>query len=502
MFKEVLIALGLVVFGAVCVVGLLRLFFGKNRPSKLLKAVIPCIIAIALSFFVLGKYGADNLWAIAGTLAVLVPVTFINFMLIASQITMPLNRIVYSLNSGAEIMVGASKEVASISNSLSEGAAAQAAGLQKTSSSLEEMASMTQHNADNAHQAKTRMEEARQTVELVNRHMEKMAEAIREINQSSDETGKIIKTIDEIAFQTNLLALNAAVEAARAGEAGAGFAVVAEEVRSLAMRAAEAAKNTTHLIASTTRAVKNGEELTRLTRQAFLRNVEVSGEVGGLIQQIAAASREQAEGVGQVNKAVGQMDQITQRNSASAEGCAATAKQMKAQAEKVQRVVTDLVALFGSATRGRPQEARAMVRKGIRFLSGHGPMAALAEFSNPNGVFIDRDLYLTVFDLDGKVMAHGWDKKLIGKVMIDLRDTKGKYFVKEIVETAKARGKGWIDYYWLHPITQKIELKSVYYEKMGTLVMASGAYKEEQTSSTRKSSLSPERLPRESGGKA
>ena len=157
---------------------------------------------------------------------------------------------------------------------------------------------MTSQNADNARQAKTMMGEAQQIVESVNQHMGQMAGAIGEITKSSEETGKIIKTIDEIAFQTNLLALNAAVEAARAGEAGAGFAVVADEVRNLAMRASEAAKNTSALIENTIKAVKKGNELTLATQEAFKRNVGISGKIGKLIDEIAAASQEQAQGVG------------------------------------------------------------------------------------------------------------------------------------------------------------------------------------------------------------
>ena len=129
-----------------------------------------------------------------------------------------------------------------------------------------------------------------------------MTKAIEEVNRSSEETGKIIKTIDEIAFQTNLLALNAAVEAARAGEAGAGFAVVADEVRSLAMRAAEAAKNTSVLIQNTRKAVKNGDELTHLTQDAFKENVDISAKISHLVDEISAASKEQSQGIDQVSR--------------------------------------------------------------------------------------------------------------------------------------------------------------------------------------------------------
>jgi methyl-accepting chemotaxis protein len=197
------------------------------------------------------------------------------------------------------------------------------------------------------------MGEAQQVVESVNQHMGQMAGAIGEITKSSEETGKIIKTIDEIAFQTNLLALNAAVEAARAGEAGAGFAVVADEVRNLAMRASEAAKNTSNLIENTIKAVKRGNELTLSTQEAFKRNVEISGKIGKLIDEIAAASQEQAQGVGQINKAVAEMDKVVQKNAASAEESASAAAEMSAQAKQMREFVDDLAALVGGGGNGR-----------------------------------------------------------------------------------------------------------------------------------------------------
>ena len=261
------------------------------------------------------------------------------------SITRPINRAIEGITNGAEQVASASAQVSSASQSLAEGTSEQAAGLEETSSTMEEMAAMTQQSADNAHQAKIMMEEAGQIVENVNRQMGQMAKAIGHITNSSEETGKIIKTIDEIAFQTNLLALNAAVEAARAGEAGAGFAVVADEVRNLAMRAAEAAKNTSDLIENTIQSVKSGNELSQATQEAFKKNVEISGKIEKLVEEIAAASQEQAQGIGQVNKAVAEMDKVVQQNAATAEESASASKEMKAQAERMKGYVGELEAL-------------------------------------------------------------------------------------------------------------------------------------------------------------
>lgn len=266
---------------------------------------------------------------------------------ITLSITRPVNAVISGLTDASDQVSSASIQISSASQSLAEGASEQAASLEETSSSLEEMSSMTKQNADHANEAQAMMKEAQKVVEKVSQHMGDMAKAVEEITNSSEETGKIIKTIDEIAFQTNLLALNAAVEAARAGEAGAGFAVVAEEVRTLALRAAEAAKDTSNLIENTLKAVGNGNELTQLTIAAFEENMEISQKVGILVADIAVASSEQASGIGQVNKAVAEMDKVTQQNAANAEESASASEQMSAQAHQLNDFVSNLVGIVG-----------------------------------------------------------------------------------------------------------------------------------------------------------
>ena len=234
---------------------------------------------------------------------------------------------------------------------------------------------MTRQNAENASQAKALMGEAQKIVEKVDAQMNTMTSAIAEVTKSSEETGKIIKTIDEIAFQTNLLALNAAVEAARAGEAGAGFAVVADEVRNLAMRSAEAAKNTSELIENTIATVRKSNELTHQTREAFQENVAITGKIGNLVDEIEAASHEQAKGIDQVGSAVSEMDKVVQATAASAEESASASEEMNAQAHQMKGYVNELIAVIGGAdgsaartTGSRPAftPAEPVVRKPVK----------------------------------------------------------------------------------------------------------------------------------------
>ncbi len=261
---------------------------------------------------------------------------------LARNITLPIGNIAHDLNEASEQVSSASDQVAQSSQMLAEGATEQASGLEETSSSLEEMSSMTRRNADNAAEAKALMNEIKGIVDKVDKQMNSMTASIQDVTRSSEETGKIIKTIDEIAFQTNLLALNAAVEAARAGEAGAGFAVVADEVRNLAMRSAEAAKNTSELIENTISTVRASRDLTEQTQSAFKENVAISGKVVNLVAEIAAASSEQAQGIGQISKAVAEMDKVVQNTAASAEESASAAEQMHAQAQQMKGYVKHL----------------------------------------------------------------------------------------------------------------------------------------------------------------
>jgi X-X-X-Leu-X-X-Gly heptad repeat protein len=273
-------------------------------------------------------------------------------LLITRSINKALKQIIENLNDGAEQVASASGQVASASQQLAEGANEQASTLEETSSALEQMAAQTRQNADNAEQADKAVRETSKIVENGVNSMQRMKQAINEIKESSHETSKIIKTIDEIAFQTNLLALNAAVEAARAGEAGKGFAVVAEEVRNLAQRSAEAAQNTSQLIARSQENSNNGVIVAEEVAGQLDSIKESSKKFNILIAEIAAASKEQALGIEQVNTATSEMDKVVQQNAADSEESASAAEQLSAQAEEMEKIVAELAVMVSGSRNG------------------------------------------------------------------------------------------------------------------------------------------------------
>ncbi len=224
-----------------------------------------------------------------------------------------------SVNAMRKKMGEAVGQSMAISTVLSDSSSQQAASIEETSASLDEMASMTKQNAENTTAANHLMISVREAIEKANQAMTELTRSMTDIARASEQTQKIVKNIDEVAFQTNLLALNAAVEAARAGEAGAGFAVVADEVRNLALRATDSAKNTANLIQDIVHKVRGGEKLVTVTNDAFGSVIGSSRKVQELMEEIAAASREQSDGIHQINSAVADMNQVTQQNAANAE---------------------------------------------------------------------------------------------------------------------------------------------------------------------------------------
>ncbi|WP_333586491.1 globin-coupled sensor protein, partial [Phenylobacterium sp.] len=244
-----------------------------------------------------------------------------------------------AIRQATDTMAGGAEEITSASQDLSRRTEQQAASLTETVGTVGQIVSAVRQSADNARQAAEAASTARADAERSGEIMGQAIAAMQRIESSSTQIGQIIGVIDEIAFQTNLLALNAGVEAARAGDAGKGFAVVAQEVRALAQRSAEAAKEIKGLIAGSSSEVEHGARLVKDTGSALHSIVDRVGHIDGLIADIAAAARDQSENLTQVNAMVGQMDQTTQHNAAMAEESNAAAASLQTQSAELSRLV-------------------------------------------------------------------------------------------------------------------------------------------------------------------
>jgi len=275
-------------------------------------------------------------------------IMLVAFSLLQGQyIAHALKKIISELENASAHLENSAGQILSNSQKFAEDMASQAAALQETASSLEQMDSMTKSNAENAADTDRIVKNSVQNLEESSAAIDTLTRSMTEISEAGKETRRIIKTIDEIAFQTNLLALNAAVEAARAGEAGAGFAVVADEVRNLAMRSAEAAKNTSSLIETTIVRLKEGADMTSLVNEKFFAMKSGIEKIRQKIGDVAAASADQSGGISQIAKTVGEMDSVVQQNSAKSSDLSDISEKIKQDGIQICQMVEDLAALSG-----------------------------------------------------------------------------------------------------------------------------------------------------------
>lgn len=264
------------------------------------------------------------------------------------SINLTLRGSVAELREGAEQVAGAASQVSSSSQSLAQGASEQAASLEETSASSEEIHAMARKNTENSRMTSDLLAQSQAKVTLANEYLANMVASMNGITESSDKVSRIIKVIDEIAFQTNILALNAAVEAARAGEAGMGFAVVADEVRNLAQRSAQAAKDTTMLIEESIARAAEGKSRVDQVATAISTITGDSERIQAMVQEVSAGSVRQLQDIGQIGKAITQMEQVTQITAANAEESAAAAEELNAQSAMLKEVVDRLQAMVDS----------------------------------------------------------------------------------------------------------------------------------------------------------
>ncbi len=300
-----------------------------------------------------GDKNADNatstvsrarMWAISLLVVSVLTGCFLAFF-ITRSVNSVLTRAINELTEGADQVASAAAQVSSSSQSLAQGSSEQAASLEETSASSEEINSMARKNTDNSRSAADLVSSSQHKFLETNEALQQTVLAMGEINAQSGKISKIIKTIDEIAFQTNILALNAAVEAARAGEAGMGFAVVADEVRNLAQRAAQAAKDTASLIEESISKSDDGKMKVDQVATAIQALTSEAGTIKTLVDEVSLGSQEQARGIEQIVKAIGQMEQVTQKTASNAEESASAAEELTAQSETLKDVVGRLSAL-------------------------------------------------------------------------------------------------------------------------------------------------------------
>ncbi len=316
-----------------------------------------------------------------GALLVAVAVLFYT----ARTIARPIQNVSAQLATGSAATAQAASHMSDASQQLAAGASQQAASLEEASASLEEILSMTQQSHANAERASEVASRTRQAVDTGSSDMKAMNDAMGAIKQSGDDIAKIVKTIDEIAFQTNILALNAAVEAARAGEAGAGFAVVAEEVRALAHRSAAAAKETAGKIGEAISRTDQGVILSTRVSETLQGIVDQIREVDQLVSEVSSANHEQQQGIQQISAAVADMDKVVQTNAASAEESAAAAEEVSSQtlvlrqsAETLDHTVTGQRSHDDLFADDRPAPRIATPIKHVKPAPAHHPQPATA----------------------------------------------------------------------------------------------------------------------------
>lgn len=354
----------------------------------------------------------------------------------------------------------------------------QARALEQTCSAMETFNLTVQQNADHAEEAEQLAASASQYAQAGGVAMEQVVQTMGSIKDSSRKIVDIIGLIDSIAFQTNILALNAAVEAARAGEHGRGFAIVASEVRTLAQRAAGASKDIRALIHKSVETVNSGSTLVDGAGKTIAQIVSSVQSLTGIVQHIGEASGQQRMSITSLNEKIAQ---VVRKNDTTNRLYADVIKASNTLSEQAVILLKALAHFdIGVQENGTAEEAQAMVEKGVQFLQAHGREAFLAEVNRmAEGQFVERDLYLMALTAnDYRFVGHGLNPRILGVDSRNSKNVENKFYIRELVDTARRDGQGWYEYKWNHPITNEVKVKSTYFHCVGDLVIACGAYKD------------------------
>ena len=385
--------------------------------------------------------------------------------------TSSLSEMVADVRSSSSMVALAGFSLAADTKALSERTEAQASSLEQTTASVEELSGAVRKNAQGAETASGMAARVQGIAEHGGSAIQSAVTAMQDIQSSSTRVQEIVGVIEGLSFQTNILALNAAVEAARAGEQGRGFAVVAAEVRSLAKRSAESAREIKSLIAASSQHVSTGVTQIGGASQTFAEIVQGIRDVAASVHEIKTSTAEQSSGLDQIAQAVRHIDEITQRNAQMVESALRSSSQLSSRAEMLSAAVSNFKLRQGSA-----DEALALVRKAVEMYRRAGP-EALDKITAAASGLSDRDMYVFAFDRQGIYRAFAGNPEKVGTSVHELRGVDGGKLVRDAFEQA-AQGGGWFDYDFANPQTGKVGSKTSYVEPVSAdLVLGCGVYK-------------------------
>jgi len=367
----------------------------------------------------------------------------------------------------------AAREIAAGSGDLSQRTEEQASTLEQIASSMEELATTVKQNSDHCQMASRLTAESSQLAGQSAQCVRRAVDSMSLVDEGSRKIAEISKLIEGIALQTNILALNAAVEAARAGEHGRGFSVVAGEVRALAQRCSEAALDIKRLIETSVGNIDTSVAIVNDAGRAIDQVAASVAQAAELIGEIASASRDQSAGVDQVSQSIMQLEHANLQNAALVEQTTAAARLFEDEVDKLH----DVVGHFKLDRAQGRHTAVELVHRAAEHLRAVGKRQAFDDFDDPTEDFIFGEYYIWAMDLNGIRLANGSDPSSRGENILEIRDIDGKPHVRQIIDKARSKGKGWEDYKWLHPVTRRIEQKSVYFELVDGAIVACGIYK-------------------------
>ena len=372
-----------------------------------------------------GVYGQDEVGAMAQSL---------------DQMVLTLSSMVADIRSNAALVAHAGQSLAQGNRSLADRTEQQAANLEQTAASVEQLSSAVQNNAQTARSADARAADVRKAADAGAEAMARAVQSVEAIQQGARRMTEIIGVIDSIAFQTNILALNAAVEAARAGEQGRGFAVVAGEVRTLAKRSGDAAREIRELIGASVSQVEASAGLIRSAGDGIANMAGGIRSVAASMTEISGSSAEQSTGLSEVSSAVQQLDQITQHNAQMVGQAVAQAEALEQRASTLSRAVAALRLQQGTA-----DEAVALVQKAVALYKTTSHDQFLRSLTDKNQPYHDRDMYVFVLDSAGTYRAFGGNPAKVGTRVQDIPGIAGDRLVSDIVAQAD-RAPGWVEY--------------------------------------------------------